>query len=542
MFAKASSYLAAALLLLSPIVESKSQPSHIPAKPTGIKTIKSPGGVQIRYKEPEICETTPGVRTYSGYIDLDPTTHVYFYFLEARHNPTTAPVTLWLTGGPGSDSLLAAFIENGACKVTDDKGPVYNPYSWSNHSHMLYLSQPVGTGFSYSTEAPGSINDYTGDYQPSPVDGEWPLANYTAEKNTQVVAVTAWHAIQALFTNLPHLDSKVKSRSFNLWTESYGGHYGPVFYDYFYEQNQAMKKGSTKGVELNFNTLGIGNGLIDWATQAFSYPKMATQNTYGIVAVNQTVYDYMQFALNFASGCLAQIQLCRGSREAYADSLVTEVICQEAADMCQDNVQGPYYSYGGRGTYDIRVSSDAAVPPVGPLSQYLNTAPVQNALGVSLNWTSTNNDVLLRFQQTGDAVYVNAMESLEELLDKDVRIVLYYGDADYICNWFGGEAVSLAVNYTHAKEFRAAGYAPFLIDGTEYGEVRERGNFSFVRIYESGHQVPYFQPLASQVLFERSLDGLDISTGTVHASENYATNGSAQATHTEPFVPLSTSS
>lgn len=58
---------------------------------------------------------------------------------------------------------------------------------------------------------------------------------------------------------------------------------------------------------------------------------------------------------------------------------------------------------------------------------------------------------------------------------------------------FGGEAVSLAVNYTHADEFRASGYAPFLIDGTEYGAVREAGNFSFVRVYESGHQVPYFQ-------------------------------------------------
>jgi carboxypeptidase C (cathepsin A) len=79
------------------------------------------------------------------------------------------------------------------------------------------------------------------------------------------------------------------------------------------------------------------------------------------------------------------------------------------------------------------------------------------------------------------------------LLDQNVKIVLYSGDADYICNWFGGEAVSLAVNYTHAAEFRATGYAPFVVDGTEYGAVREKGNSDFVRIYESGDQVPYFQ-------------------------------------------------
>jgi hypothetical protein len=49
---------------------------------------------------------------------------------------------------------------------------------------------------------------------------------------------------------------------------------------------------------------------------------------------------------------------------------------------------------------------------------------------------------------------------------------------------FGGQAVSLAVNFTHKEEFHAAGYAPFKVDGTEYGEVREYGNFSFTRIYE----------------------------------------------------------
>ena len=52
--------------------------------------------------------------------------------------------------------------------------------------------------------------------------------------------------------------------------------------------------------------------------------------------------------------------------------------------------------------------------------------------------------------------------------------------------------MSLQVNYSRAADFREVGYAPFVINGTEYGAVRERGNFSFVRTYESGHQVTYF--------------------------------------------------
>ena len=85
-------------------------PTYVPVDPSGVTTISSPGGVQIRYKEPGICETTPGVRSYSGYVDLDADTHIFFWFFEARHNASSAPITLWLTGGPGDDSLLAVFL------------------------------------------------------------------------------------------------------------------------------------------------------------------------------------------------------------------------------------------------------------------------------------------------------------------------------------------------------------------------------------------------------------------------------------------------
>src|SRR5271156_1074445 len=83
---------------------------QIPVDPTGVNTIYSPGGIQIRYKEPGICEMTAGVNSYSGYVDLDANTHIFFWFFEARQNPSEAPTTLWLTGGPGDDSLLATFL------------------------------------------------------------------------------------------------------------------------------------------------------------------------------------------------------------------------------------------------------------------------------------------------------------------------------------------------------------------------------------------------------------------------------------------------
>lgn len=49
------------------------------------------------------------------------------------------------------------------------------------------------------------------------------------------------------------------------------------------------------------------------------------------------------------------------------------------------------------------------------------------------------------------------LEDLEMPLNHSVRVHLYYGDADYICNRFGDQAVSLVVNYTHTEDFAAAG-------------------------------------------------------------------------------------
>lgn len=88
-----------------------------------------------------------------------------------------------------------------------------------------------------------------------------------------------------------------------------------------------------------------------------------------------------------------------------------------------------------------------------------------------------------QFQNTGDFIFPNFRQDLEYLLDEGVRVNLFYGDADYICNWFGGEAISLNINYTHAEEFAAAGYEKFVVDGEEFGEVRQYGNCMF-------HQYP----------------------------------------------------
>ena len=313
------------------------------------------------------------------------------------------------------------------------------------------------------------------------------------------------------------------------------GHYGPAFYNYFDEQNQKILNGSIKGKAMQFVNLGIINGIIDEYIQAPYYPLFANNNTYGIKAVNDTVFNYMNFACNMNNGCLDQISYCAA---ADVTTLSGQAICTEAENMCRDSVESPYYYYGGRGVYDIR-HPIVDPTPADSFVDYLNLPKIQQALGVDTNYTLSNDDIYYAFQQTGDFIYMNFIQDVEQLLNSSVRVTLVYGDADYICNWFGGEAVSLAMQYKYSAQFAKAGYTPFVVNGVEYGETREYGNFSFTRIYQSGHEVPYYQPIASLAYFKRAINGLDIATGTtpVNGSQG-GTSGGAKATHTESFVPL----
>src|SRR3569833_1052825 len=77
--------------------------------PTKLIELSASQNAAVRYREPELCETPAGVRSFSGLVDLIETSHSFFWFLVARLDPETAPITLWLNGGPGSDSLMGLF-------------------------------------------------------------------------------------------------------------------------------------------------------------------------------------------------------------------------------------------------------------------------------------------------------------------------------------------------------------------------------------------------------------------------------------------------
>jgi len=70
-------------------------------------------------------------------------------------------------------------------------------------------------------------------------------------------------------------------------------------------------------------------------------------------------------------------------------------------------------------------------------------------------------------------------------------------------------------------------------DNVVHGQVNQAGNFSIVRIYESGHEVPFYQPLASLEIFGRAINEKDIATGKINPGLEYLTKGTKESRYRE---------
>lgn len=249
------------LTLLASSASFISVSAQFVAAPTDLTTAEGYAGVSVRYKEVPtgICELNSSVKSYSGYADVSEDQHIFFWFFEARNvNPSEAPLTVWINGGPGSSSMIGLFQENGPCGIDSDGNPYNNPYSWSEASNMLYIDQPTQVGFSYSIPVPGYTDPSTGYIVTLPnatcpdyaveygTCGTYSYPNETLTANsTSGAAPNLWATLQGFMGVFP----QYSRNGFHFTTESYGGHYGPVFNEYIEEQN-AKNISGTKQINL----------------------------------------------------------------------------------------------------------------------------------------------------------------------------------------------------------------------------------------------------------------------------------------------------
>jgi cathepsin A (carboxypeptidase C) len=143
----------------------------------------------------------------SDYVYIKSFEKFYFVLTLSRSQPDKDPLIIWLQGGPGCSSLFGMFMENGPYfyKYNPKSKTQYtfehNPYAWNNNANVLYLDQPLGTGFSVSEDKLGR------------------------RMNGEEFTIDFYNFLQGFLKQYPEF----KKRPLYLMGESYAGHYIPSF-------------------------------------------------------------------------------------------------------------------------------------------------------------------------------------------------------------------------------------------------------------------------------------------------------------------------
>jgi len=417
---------------------------------------------QTHERDDSICDS---VKQYTGYFKLTTGQKNYFYwFFESRSAPATDPVVMWLTGGPGCSSEIALFGENGPCKVTPNGNTTTsNPYSWNTNANLLYVDQPSGTGFSYG---PG-FDFY--------------------EKG---VARDMYDFLQQFYK----AHAQYQPLDFFAFGESYAGHYVPAVTHLIWQNNNKLPPAA---VTINLKGTAVGNGLTDPEIQYGYYPQMAASSNghAPVFKEGSPIYNVMKAVV---PACVASVVECQNNISA----------CLIAMDVCNLGLVEPY-SLTGMNPYDMRVK--CAVPPLcydfSNVGKFLKKPDVIKYLGVQGHpWTDCNRAVAIEFELGGDWMK-NYQQMIPDQLAAGIRVLLYAGDQDYICNWLGNQAWTLALPWPHQKDFNSVPLVNFTVAGASAGELRTSSGLSFLRVFNAGHMVPLDQPKVALAMLQAFISG-----------------------------------
>lgn len=437
-----------------------------------------------RYSPPRPTEQNVGfgpdkANNWAGYISVNgsqPTLkrHLWYWFFESRNDPQNDPLVLWMTGGPGCSSLVALFAENGPYIIEKDLSLTINPYSWNTNASVIWIDQPVNTGYSYADP------------------GDWGVFS-EAE-----MAENMYEFLQTFITQYP----KYAQVPFYITGESYAGHYVPALGARVLQGNHAGT-----GPKINLHAIAIGNGLVDPKAQYPEYAPFVKANN----VVSESTWQWMQ---NGIEPCKQAIDTCSyNSTEGLTGCLTAYITCNYAELVP--------FQFTGLNVYDVR--EKCKVPPLcydfSLVDQFLAQPSVQEALGVSgRSWQSCNRIVALELVFAGDWMRDLAPE-VAEILAQKVRVVVYSGEYDFICNWYGGFAWTMALDWPGNQAFRQATNTTWTVDGEEAGTARTAMGLTFVRVKDAGHMVPLNQPSRSLDLLARIINGAPFNNQPAGAAQ-----------------------
>ncbi|KAF8403124.1 hypothetical protein HHK36_011218 [Tetracentron sinense] len=403
----------------------------------------APKLVEKRFKFPNILHSGDSVKDlghHAGYyrIQHSHAAKMFYFFFESRNNKKD-PVVIWLTGGPGCSSELAVFYENGPFTIANNL---------SLASNLLYVDQPTGTGFSYSSD----VRDI--------------------RHNEGGVSDDLYDFLQAFFAEHPHY----AKNDFYITGESYAGHYIPAFAARVHKGNKAKE-----GIQINLKGFAIGNGLTDPAIQYKAY----TDYSLDMGIITESQYKRVNKLL---PACELAIKLCG------TDGTVS---CMASYVVCNSIFNKIIRIAGDINYYDIRKKCEGSLCyDFSNMEKFLNQKSVREALGVgAIEFVSCSTSVYM-------AMLMDWMRNLEvgipALLEDGIKLLVYAGEYDLICNWLGNSRWIHAMEWSGQKEFVAS-----------------------PTVHNAGHMVPMDQPKAALEMLKRWTQG-ELAEATAKSEDGIA--------------------
>ena len=131
--------------------------------------------------------------------------------------------------------------------------------------------------------------------------------------------------------------------------------------------------------------------------------------------------------------------------------------------------------------YDIRKKCEGELCyDYSKMVTLLNEEAVRKALGVG------NLEFVACSDAVEDAMLNDWMRNLDlgipALLEDGIRVLVYAGEYDFICNWLGNSRWVHAMKWSGQRHFGASPPVPFMVDGAEAGFMKSHGPLTFLKV------------------------------------------------------------
>lgn len=369
------------------------------------------------------------------------------------------PILLWLQGGPGCSSMIGNFYELGPWRISEDLKLHRNPAPWNRLFDLLFLDNPVGTGFSIAP----SLSDIPSDQDQ--------------------VSSHIYSALQTFFDLFPHL----RHRPFFITGESYAGKFVPTIAAYILSKqdeqiaHNCLSIASSSPPALRLDGVAIGNGLIHPPAQVLMH---------GPTAYHMGILDEYQKAI---AQELAEKVVLSIAQEKWLEAFYGR---NKVLDYVQ-NVSGLATLKDVRRTVDYHRRQDG----VDYLSAFLNKPEVQKGLlkAEPQKWEPCR-DVVRK--KTATDVCKSTKHLIEVLLSRSIPVLLYEGQFDLRDGVASTEAWLQLIQWNRIHDFLAAERKVWKMNDVLAGYVRLQSCLTHVVISNAGHLAPADQPHACQRMIE----------------------------------------